>query len=163
MAALASSVLHSPLQICSSDCSSSGFLSPSRIHGFAPSFKLKCSSRRPLLSGDGRPRRSFYLKSASDSPPSLDDDSKANSELLASLKLKLLVGLSFASHSSVSIDWLKVGVNSQEHMKVGVEDCWEGVPMSGYLKLDNIILSWRSVIPNLLLFFIILECGFRVK
>ncbi|KAG7028817.1 Plastid-lipid-associated protein 6, chloroplastic, partial [Cucurbita argyrosperma subsp. argyrosperma] len=91
MAALASSVLHSPLQICSSDSSSSGFLSPPRIHGFAPNFKVKCSSRRPLRSGDGRPRRSFYLKSASDSSPSLVDDYKANSELLASLKIKLLV------------------------------------------------------------------------
>ncbi|KAG6597353.1 Plastid-lipid-associated protein 6, chloroplastic, partial [Cucurbita argyrosperma subsp. sororia] len=94
MAALASSVLHSPLQICSSDSSSSGFLSPPRIHGFAPNFKVKCSSRRPLRSGDGRPRRSFYLKSASDSSPSLVDDYKANSELLASLKIKLLSAVS---------------------------------------------------------------------
>ncbi|KAG6582397.1 Plastid-lipid-associated protein 6, chloroplastic, partial [Cucurbita argyrosperma subsp. sororia] len=65
MAALASSVLQFPLQIRPSD-SFSGCLSPSRIHRIAPSFKIKCSRRRPLLSGDGVPRRNFSWKSASD-------------------------------------------------------------------------------------------------
>ncbi|XP_038899987.1 plastid-lipid-associated protein 6, chloroplastic [Benincasa hispida] len=97
MAALASSVLQSPLQIRPSD-SSFGSLFPSRIYRIAPSFNLKCSPHRPLLSGDGGPRRNFSLKSASTSvyadpssaSPSLDDEYKANSELLASLKVKLL-------------------------------------------------------------------------
>ncbi|CAK9318766.1 unnamed protein product [Citrullus colocynthis] len=101
MAALTSSVLQSPLQIRPSD-SSFGSLSSSRIHRIAPSFNLKCSCRRPLLFGDGGPRRNFSLKSASDNAysdtssasPSLDDEYKANSELLASLKVKLLSAVS---------------------------------------------------------------------
>lgn len=101
MAALASSVLQSPLQIRTSD-SSFGSLFSSRIHRIAPSFNLKCSRRQSLFSGDGGSRRNLSLKSVSadvysdpSSPPSVVDEYKAKSELLASLKIKLLVGLSF--------------------------------------------------------------------
>ncbi|XP_022146842.1 plastid-lipid-associated protein 6, chloroplastic [Momordica charantia] len=101
MAALVSSLLQSPAQISHFD-SSYGFFSPSRIRRTAPNIGLKSSRRRPLLSDDGRPRRSFSLKSASDNvysdpaaaSPSIDGEDKANSELLASLKLKLLSAVS---------------------------------------------------------------------
>ncbi|KAL0548119.1 hypothetical protein IC582_012564 [Cucumis melo] len=100
MAALASSVLQSPLQIRTSD-SSFGSLFSSRIHRIAPSFNLKCSRRQSLFSGDGGSRRNLSLKSVSadvysdpSSPPSVVDEYKAKSELLASLKIKLLSAVS---------------------------------------------------------------------
>ncbi|KAA0049234.1 putative plastid-lipid-associated protein 6 [Cucumis melo var. makuwa] len=100
MAALASSVLQSPLQIRTSD-SSFGSLFSSRIHRIAPSFNLKCSRRQSLFSGVGGSRRNLSLKSVSadvysdpSSPPSVVDEYKAKSELLASLKIKLLSAVS---------------------------------------------------------------------
>ncbi|KGN56840.1 plastid-lipid-associated protein 6, chloroplastic [Cucumis sativus] len=101
MAALASSLLQSSLQIRTSD-SSFGSLFPSTIHRIAPSFNLKCSRLHSLFSLDGGPRRILSLKSVSvnvyadpaSASPSVVDEYQAKSELLASLKVKLLTAVS---------------------------------------------------------------------